>query len=594
MALMQAYIHPVKQSAQGMAEPAFGFALANRFTPPAGLPWAEQDRAQKMYLVLQAQTQLVARFWGSGYAAWDLRLIKMERAESLTMGLLCRMPYPAHVAPAELNRECQAAAQEVQILFREFGYDLSPLSSWPAFSCLLRPFDYRWLAEIRRGEELIEIDYAHETYEFYVTYPWQWNGTTRQRVFDALTRAPDNCLVSVCLQPTRLRADELQVMQRVLSGSVRNELLHAGSLGQEALQVYEGFMRDLQQPFLLRIALAASSAATLEHVGQALLDELEPAGNTQGRPQLQYPRNPYELQALQQSLFCLEWAPWGNLRDGVPQTARLRYLVESKEASMAFRLPITEERRAVILTALPVEYMAVRVHLSEVREEECEGTLYERGSFTGARGRWEIVIAQATGAGGAGTAVEAERAIAYFKPHVILFVGIAGGLKAVAPGDVVVATKVYGYEAARVEEHGLRSRPEVGQSSHLMVQRASAEARKTDWQQRLQGASPIASSPRIFVGPIAAGDKDFASTRAELYGFLQTTYEDALAIEMQGHGFLQATYRHSGMEALIVRGISGLISNRRHVEDAGHQETAARHASAFAFEVLAKLDTQPR
>ncbi len=104
----------------------------------------------------------------------------------------------------------------------------------------------------------------------------------------------------------------------------------------------------------------------------------------------------------------------------------------------------------------------------------------------------------------------------------------------------------------------------------------------------------MVSSPRIFVGPIAAGDKDLASTRAELYGFLQATYEDALAIEMQGHGFLQATYRHSGIEALIVRGISGLVGNRRQIENASHQETAARHASAFAFEVLAKLDMQSR
>ncbi len=594
MVLMQVYVHPVKRSAQGMVEAAFGFALANRFTPPAGLPWAEQDRAQKMYFALQEQMHLVARFWDSGVAAWDLRLIKTERAESLSMGLLCRLSYPVYVAPAELNRECQAAAQEVQSLFHEFGYDLSPLSSWPAFSLFLRPFDYRWLAEIRRGEELFEIDYAHETYEFYVTYPWRWRGATRQRVFDALIRAPDDCLVSVCLQPARLRTDELQVLQHVISGAVRNELWRAKPMGQEALKIYEGFVRDLQQPFLLRIALAASSAGTLERVGQALLDELQPEGNIQGRPLLQYPRTSYELQALQRSLFCLEWVPWGSLRDSVPQTARLRYLVDSKEASMAFRLPIAEERRAVILTALPVEYMAVLAHISEAREEEYEGTLYERGSFTSTKGRWEIVVAQAAGAGGSGTAVEAERAIAYFKPHVILFVGIAGGLKSVAPGDVVVATKVYGYESVKVEEHGLRSRPEVGQSSHLMVQRASAEARKSDWWQRLQGTSPMVSSPRIFVGPIAAGDKDLASTRAELYGFLQATYEDALAIEMQGHGFLQATYRHSGIEALIVRGISGLVGNRRQIENASHQETAARHASAFAFEVLAKLDMQSR
>src|SRR5579875_1817037 len=104
MVLMQVYVHPVQRSAQGMVEAAFCFALANRFPPPAGLPWAQQDRAQKMYFALQEQMHLVARFWDSGVAAWDLRLIKTERAESLSMGLLCRLSYPVYVAPAELNR----------------------------------------------------------------------------------------------------------------------------------------------------------------------------------------------------------------------------------------------------------------------------------------------------------------------------------------------------------------------------------------------------------------------------------------------------------------------------------------------------------
>jgi hypothetical protein len=45
--------------------------------------------------------------------------------------------------------------------------------------------------------------------------------------------------------------------------------------------------------------------------------------------------------------------------------------------------------RAVILTALPVEYLAVRAHLSELRE-----TVYERGQFLAEGQSWDVGIVE--------------------------------------------------------------------------------------------------------------------------------------------------------------------------------------------------------
>lgn len=592
MALMQLYVHPVRRLERGRMEVLFGLMLTGHSTFSIARP-ADQDRAKKIYHLLESQLHMVARFWNSGIAAWDLRYVKAAPSVNVAIGLLCRIACPQYTTQEQYSRCCQAQAQQVQRLFKEFGYDLAPLSDWPDFKRFLEPFAYRSFAEIRRREDIFEIRYVHETYEFYVTYPWKWSGTEHRRALNALAQLQDDGLVSICLQPTRLDEQEQHILQHVTSGFVKEELLQAGPMGRQALGIYGGFLRDLQRPFLLRIALAASSLDALKGVGQAFLEDLEPSGGD-SRPVLQFPGTADEEQALLRGLFCLERVPWGNLRDSVQDTARLRYLVDSKEGSMAFRLPVTEELRAVILTALGLEYEAVRGHLSEVQEETYAGTIYEHGCFIAGKGRWEVVIAQ-IGAGGTATAAEAERAIMHFKPHVILFVGVAGGLKDVALGDVVVATKVYGYESGKVAEQQFKSRPEVGQSSHLMVQRAHAEARKTDWLQRIQPLkATMCSAPRVFVGPIAAGEKLLASTKSDLYDLLQSTYEDALAIEMESHGFLQATYRHSGMEALIVRGISDLIDNKSEVDKQGSQQVAASNASAFAFEILAKLDIQPQ
>lgn len=249
-----------------------------------------------------------------------------------------------------------------------------------------------------------------------------------------------------------------------------------------------------------------------------------------------------------------------------------------------------QKPRAVILTALPVEFKAVRAHLTEIREEVHKGTVYERGIFSDNGRTWEVGLVE-VGAGNAGAAFEAERAITRFEPDVALFVGIAGGVKDVRVGDVVAATKVYGYESGKAEQ-AFKTRPDVGNSSYGMEQRAKAEARKDDWKSQILGEKTDLD-PKALVGPIAAGEKVIAATESDLYEFLKHYYNDTLAVEMEGRGFLEATHANQQVKALIVRGISDLINNKSDLDDAVRQEIAARHASAFAFEVLAKLESIP-
>ncbi|MEG3845403.1 TIR domain-containing protein [Microcoleus sp. herbarium19] len=244
---------------------------------------------------------------------------------------------------------------------------------------------------------------------------------------------------------------------------------------------------------------------------------------------------------------------------------------------------------AVILTALPVEYMAVRTHIADLREEmHPQGTIYERGKFVANATSWEVGIVE-VGAGNASAGVEAERAIAYFNPSVILFVGVAGGIKDVALGDVVAATKVYGYESGKAKLK-FQPRPDVGLSTYSLIQRARAESKKSDWLQRL--ASAPESTPRVFVAPIAAGEKVIASSKSNVFKFIQLNYGDAVAVEMEGRGLLQAAHANHQVSALVIRGISDLIDGKSEADAGGSQEMAARNASAFAFEILAKLQIE--
>src|SRR5437868_12712623 len=119
--------------------------------------------------------------------------------------------------------------------------------------------------------------------------------------------------------------------------------------------------------------------------------------------------------------------------------------IRGKECRMPDRI---YAGRAVVLTAIEVEFLAILEHLVGAHEEVCRNTVYERGKFLADKWQWDIGVGQ-IGAGNSASAAAVERAITYFHPEIILFVGVAGGVKDVKTGDVVAVTKAYRYESGK-------------------------------------------------------------------------------------------------------------------------------------------------
>lgn len=241
--------------------------------------------------------------------------------------------------------------------------------------------------------------------------------------------------------------------------------------------------------------------------------------------------------------------------------------------------------RVLLLTALQKEFDAVARQVAErVEEVHPQGTVYARGRIGGSE-----VLLGLVGAGNTAAAQETERAISYFEPQVAIFIGVAGGIKDVDLGDVVASTKVYGYESG-ADRQTFEPRPDVGLSSYPLVQLAMAVAREGAWRQRIllpDDLPPSKAEPKAFVAPIAAGQKVVKETEGAVARFLRSSYGGAVAVEMEGSGFLRAAYA-SSVDALVVRGISDLLSGKDAADREGSQERAAAHAAAFAVELLVR------
>ncbi|MGW0765727.1 phosphorylase family protein [Streptomyces sp. NPDC002676] len=229
----------------------------------------------------------------------------------------------------------------------------------------------------------------------------------------------------------------------------------------------------------------------------------------------------------------------------------------------------------MILTALQVEYEAVRDRLTDLTRTNEGGTIFERGRLPGTG--WSVVLAM-SGPGNDNAAAVTRHAYDLYRPRVLFFVGVAGGLKDdLRIGDVVIGSRIYDYHEKQGPD-GDHYRPRGWETPWRLAQ----HVQRVDFGREVPG--------RVVFAPIASGNVVLDKGTSGLARHLRGNYDDAAAIEMESAGVCRAAHQVRTLDTLTIRGISDKADGAKRQADAGgSQKVAAWSAAATAMAILASL-----
>jgi adenosylhomocysteine nucleosidase len=173
-------------------------------------------------------------------------------------------------------------------------------------------------------------------------------------------------------------------------------------------------------------------------------------------------------------------------------------------------------------------------------------------------GELRVAALQALAQGQLSAGVTVERLRKYFRPRVVLVVGIAGGVgDDVCVGDVVIGDEVIYYDARRETDEGPRRRGQTHKMSPYILHRVH------DYFVRYGDSIEVGpgSTVRVFRGPIGSGDAVITSPASEIVDWLRRFNEKVLAIDTEASGIGEAIHESVGGDRsfdgwLTIRGIT--------------------------------------
>jgi nucleoside phosphorylase len=185
------------------------------------------------------------------------------------------------------------------------------------------------------------------------------------------------------------------------------------------------------------------------------------------------------------------------------------------------------------------------------------------------------------GKGNSTAGIEVATAIVNVEPDFTIMVGVAGGVKDVKIGDVVIADFAYNSEAGKeTPGGGYSARP----NSFRLDRKIHGLAKQ--FRANYEHDFPKAGFG-IHIGPVASGEKVVGDAKGITAGRIKQHMGDSIAVEMEGYGFLNAIDLLD-QSAILVRGISDLMDNKD-TNEVNNQQDACANAFKVAVDFYQHL-----
>lgn len=254
------------------------------------------------------------------------------------------------------------------------------------------------------------------------------------------------------------------------------------------------------------------------------------------------------------------------IRNDVPESTLTNAFPVNAEPSDAVDI--------AIVTALPEEYEAVRVRLTDWQPIQGSTGQYANlygwalGSISKSdgTGKYRVVLALAGRSGNLRTAMTTVRTIDRWAPRHVLFSGIAGGLKkdGLKHGDIALSQNIWYYEYGKVVDGYFvpRHRDSFVAHSGLFASACLFNGEVEQWINCGVQAPSSDHVPKLVPGTIGSGEKVIDDLSPDFVRRILAARPELLAVEMEAAGAcaaIQQAYEEGrAVGFIMVRGISDM------------------------------------